>query len=559
MSAPTRESAAGTSGGTSGASAAGGGGGSPGADLGSLARGGSLGLVGAVGSAVLNVVFVMLVTRSFAKGDAGLFFTATSLFVVLYTVARLGAGTGVVYFIARFRALGQQERIPGCLRAALRPVLATAVMLGTALFVLAPRVGELVAPDDAGTVAGLLRILAIFLPLAALSDVSLAATRGFASMRPLVAVEKLGRPAAQLLLLLLVVVAGGGAALLTAAWAAPYLPAAVLGWLWLSRLRRRAESRMADPGPGSAAVPDPTSPASRRGPSPRAEFWRFTGPRAVASVAQAALQRLDIVLITALRGPAEAAIYAAATRFLVVGQLGNAAMLTAVQPRISALLAHRDLGAVNTVYRASTCWLVLITWPLYLLFAVFSTYVLAVFGGGYAVGAPVMVLLALAMLVATGCGLVDSVLAMAGRTSWNLGNALLALAVNVVLNLLLIPPLGILGAAIAWAVAIVLANLLPLLLVGLSLRLHPFGRGTVVAAALATVCFGAIPGLARLALPGELWPLLAAVAVGGVAYGVGLWFLRGPLQLDALRALRRGRQGRQAGSPTPPTRAAGRG
>jgi O-antigen/teichoic acid export membrane protein len=218
-------------------------------------------------------------------------------------------------------------------------------------------------------------------------------------------------------------------------------------------------------------------------------------------------------------------------------------MLTAVQPRISALLAHRDLGAVNTVYRASTCWLVLITWPLYLLFAVFSTYVLAVFGGGYAVGAPVMVLLALAMLVATGCGLVDSVLAMAGRTSWNLGNALLALAVNVALNLLLIPPLGILGAALAWAIAIVLANLLPLLLVGLSLHLHPFGRGTLVAAALATVCFGAIPGLARLALPGELWPLLAAVAVGGLAYGAGLWFLRGPLELDALRALRRGRKG----------------
>ena len=522
-----------------------------------------MGLVGAAGSAVLNVMFVVVVTRSFAKGDAGLFFSATSLFVVLYTVARLGAGTGVVYFIARFRALGQQERIPGCLRAALQPVLTTAVVLGTALFFLAPRIGELVAPEDAVTVTGLLRILALFLPLAALSDVSLAATRGFASMRPLVAVEKLGRPAAQLLLLLLVVVAGGGAALLTTAWAVPYLPAAVLGWLWLTRLRRRAEARVSDNGvsddgvsdgsvsngTGSAAATDPPSRAS--GPSPRAEFWRFTGPRAVASVAQAALQRLDIVLITALRGPAEAAIYAAATRFLVVGQLGSAAMLTTVQPRISALLAHRDLGAVNTVYRASTCWLVLITWPLYLLFAVFSTYVLTVFGGGYAVGAPVMVILALAMLVATGCGLVDSVLAMAGRTSWNLGNALLALAVNIALNLLLIPPLGILGAAIAWAVAIVLANLVPLLLVGLSLHLHPFGRGTVVAAGLATLCFGAIPGLARLVLPGELWPLLAAAVGGGVAYAAGLWFLRGPLELDALRALRRGRKGKPTASSDP--------
>jgi O-antigen/teichoic acid export membrane protein len=507
-----------------------------------------LSLVGAVVSAALNIAFVIVVTRSFTKGDAGLFFSATSLFVVLYTVARLGAGTGVVYFIARFRSLGQQERIRGCLRAALRPVLATALGLGAALFVLAPRVGELVSADDADTVAVLLRILAVFLPLAALSDVSLAATRGFASMRPLVAVEKLGRPSAQLLLLLLVVVAGGGSALLTAAWVAPYLPAAVLGWFWLGHLRRNAKSRLGDPEVAGTRHSDRAATETAPQPRPAVEFWRFTAPRAVASVAQAALQRLDIVLITALRGPAEAAIYAAATRFLVVGQLGSAAISTAVQPRLSALLAHRDLGAVNTVYRASTCWLVLITWPLYLLFAVLSTYVLAVFGGGYAAGAPVMVLLALTMLVATGCGLVDVVLAMAGRTTWNLANALLALALNVVLNLLLIPPLGILGAAIAWAGAIVLANVLPLLQLGLSLRLHPFSQGTLVAAALAAGCFGVVPGLTRLLLPGDSRPLLAAVAAGAVAYAVGLWLLRRPLQLDALRGLRRGSRSKRRAS-----------
>ena len=59
--------------------------------------------------------------------------------------------------------------------------------------------------------------------------------------------------------------------------------------------------------------------------------------------------------------------------------------------------------------------------------------------------------LAAAMLVATGCGMVDMVLTMAGRTSWNLGNVLLALGVNVGLDLLLIPEHGVLGAAIGLA------------------------------------------------------------------------------------------------------------
>lgn len=220
----------------------------------------------------------------------------------------------------------------------------------------------------------------------------------------------------------------------------PYLPAAALAGFALYRLYRRSSDR---PVGGSTEV---------------GAFWRFTAPRAVASVAQLALQRLDIVLVAAIRGPAEAA----ATRFLVVGQLGGQAISLAVQPHLGVHLTREDRAETNNLYRTATAWLILMTWPLYLLAVAFAPYLLGVFGAGYAEGAAVVLVLCLTMLVATGCGMVDVVLNMAGRTSWNLGNSLLALTVNVTLNHLLIPPLGILGAAIAWAVAILVNSLLPL-------------------------------------------------------------------------------------------------
>src|SRR6202042_2375559 len=108
-----------------------------------------------------------------------------------------------------------------------------------------------------------------------------------------------------------------------------------------------------------------------------------------------------------IRGPAEAAVYTAATRFLVVGQLANVAIGMAAQPQFAHLFAIRDRIAANTVYQVTTSWLIVLTWPLYLLTVIYGPAVLAVFGHSYKVGGPVMVILGLSMLVNGACGQVD--------------------------------------------------------------------------------------------------------------------------------------------------------
>ena len=87
-------------------------------------------------------------------------------------------------------------------------------------------------------------------------------------------------------------------------------------------------------------------------------------------------------------------------------------------------------------------------------------------------------------VTATVCGMVNMLHNMAGRTSWTLANSLVALAVMVVVDLLLLPRLGILGAGIGWAAAIVTNNAVPLTQLWRSMGLHPFGRATLRAAAL---------------------------------------------------------------------------
>ena len=485
----------------------------------SVARGGLANMAGSALAGGTGVLVTWIVARSLGAEQAGAFFAATAAFVLAGGVAKLGTQTGLVYWPARLRATGRDHLLGACLRTGLLPVLGLSVLIAVALWVAAPTL----APGATHT-AGL-RVLAVFLPGQALTDALLTATRGYRAMRPTVLFDRVLRSALQLLL----VATAGVVALWTAAslpvfalaWAAPYLPVAVLSAYALRKIHRAGR-------PPAVTV----HRAERRGM--RRDFWRFTGPRAVASVAQLALQRVDVLLVATLSGLTAAAVYAVSGRFVILVQFANQAISQSVQPRLAEALATGDRRTANHLYQTATGWLVLVTWPINLLVILLAPVYLRLFGESYRAGTPVVIVLAAAMLVATGCGMVDMVLAMAGRTSWNLANVVVALAVTVGLDLLLIPRYGALGAAAGLAGAMVVNNLLPLIQVGRSAGLHPFGRGTRAAALLSVGCFGVLPHLVT-----PLTGRTLALAIAVPAFLAGTWLLRDQLALDAFTRTRR--------------------
>lgn len=497
--------------------------GSTAAEMQGLARGGMVGLAGAAVSALSGVGVALILTRTLSKGEAGIFFSLTSLVLIAATVARLGTPTGLVYFLSGGRALRQQGREREIMGLALKPVVVLSVVAALALAVAAPsvvRVLGVAGEDDAEAVAAL-RVLAAFVPLAALVEVFLSATRALGTMRPTVLIDRLGRCGAQVVLMLVAAATTGSLIVMTVAWAAPYLPA-------LLAARQQFTARLA----GTEGSPDSPAPS-------RSQFWRFTAPRSVSSLVQIALQRVDILLVAALLGPGEAAIYAAASRFVVLGQLGNQAVSLAAQPRLRMALARGDVSAAKAIYRTATGWLILLTWPPYLVAMLFAQPLLRLFGEGYEEGYVVVLVLSLAMLLATACGMVDMVLSMAGRTSWNLWNSLGALSINVVADLILIPRVGILGAAIGWALAITTNNLLPLVQIAWAVHVHPFGRTVAIAISLTSVSFAALPALGLL-FAGRDGQLLG-IGVGVCLFAGGCLVQRQALALGVLGAALRPR------------------
>jgi O-antigen/teichoic acid export membrane protein len=371
----------------------------------------------------------------------------------------------------------------------------------------------------------MLRVLAIVLPVAALNDLVVAATRGAGSMRPTVLVDNIGRLGLQSLGVLTAYLAGGGAFALALAWSLPYALSLAAAGYWL-----RTQVR-------SAATPG--DPPTRWRVIAR-EFWVYTVPRAIARVTQTALKRSDIVLVAALASPADAALYTAATRFIVLGQLFVQSVQQALSPQLSALFTRGAHRAANSVFKAATLWSVIAAWPFYLALAGFSPALMGIFGEGYEVASDVVLILSLTMLLATACGPVDSVLLMAGRSWLSLRNSVVALTVNVGLNFVLIPLYGIRGAAIAWSVSIVVRNLQPLIQVRHHLDMWPGTRATAEVGVLAFGCFGIV---SVVAIATDLPFAVDAVvlAVGTLIYSSVIWSWRAKLGLGAFRAALRRR------------------
>ena len=483
-------------------------------ELRKLARGGVGGLMAAAVSGLGGLVFITIAARSFTRADVGTTFALTSLFLIAVAVVTLGTDVGIVRFLAVKRAQGRNEHLSAVMAVTLGPVLVLSLLGAAALWFTLP----LVFNDEQTAMA---RLLAVFLPMAAVSNLSLAATRGLGTVRPTVTIDGLLRQGLQPILALVVAWTASDPFWLVAAWVVPYAVSAVAGWMSYVRMCRKV---------GLVAITAPWSPVTE---GVWGEVWRFHAPRSVTQIAQIGIRRADIPLVTAIAGPAAAGVYTAASRFVAAGLQAIRGTQQMVGPQMARLVGAGRLDEAGAALRTATTWNVLVAWPLYLTCAAMPGLVLSLFGPNYDSGRPVVVILALAMLIGTAAGPVDIALLMLGRSTQSLANNMAALVTNLALNLLLIPVMGITGAATAWAASIVVSNALPTWQIRKVLG-NPSDKATALAAGVTLAAFGALPLAGRLVGLSTYTEQFILLGAGLVIFLTLLWRFRGPLLLVEL-------------------------
>lgn len=491
-----------------------------------VGRRSAIALVGAGVSGVATIATLLIASRSLSIVGAGEFFVAISLFAIVQGLCSFGAETGLQYFVPTTSPTSARHliRVISSFSLAIGIVVSAIVWIGAEWF------GELLAKGESSdaSAASMVRAVALVLPAAGLYEVVFGALRACDLVFISITLDRIVRPLVQVGAMLAVALAGGGSRAAMFAWALPNVAACLVAAALLTRVNLRGAQR-----------DDEVTVRT---------FWVYTAPRAVARVAQTLTQRLDVIILAAVYPLEEAAIYGTVSRCMIAGVFIATAVRQAVQPQLRRLIVRGEHERVKEMYGVTTTWLVLVTWPAYIAMITHAPLVMSAFGSTYVRGADALVLLCSAMLIASACGLVDVVLLMLGRSWLSTFDTLAALAINIALNLVLAPQFGMIGSAIAWVVAIITTNLLPLWQTS-RVGLHPGGvpLATVTTVATATVAVPLL--LSRLAFGTGLAAFLPTMVLALALYAVALYVVRERVRLDSLiHDLRRPRRSMAAGN-----------
>ena len=497
-------------------------------ELVAAARNGTIGFAGSVVAALAGLLLNVIVGRSLGPAASGTFFVVVAVITVATTAGKMGADTGLVWALPRARVLSRFGDFHQTINIAVIPAAVISGLLAIGCYVGAtPLARALVDNGSADQTADLLRIAAPFILCAGPALVLIGGLRGAGGIGAYVVVQNFALAGLRTLLVAVAVLAGTGLLGAMWAWCSPFLVVLVLARFILRRMVSAAVSTSAP------SAPRPRALVTR-------EFWTFSAGRALSSVLEIAIVWADVLIVAALTGSREAGIYAAASRFVTTGTLVEASLRIAMGPELSSRLVVHDLASATALVSITTQWIILLSWPLYIALAIYAPVLLGVFGKGFQDGAGALAILSVAMLASMAIGNSQTVLLMSGRSVWQMGNKAAALTANIALNFALVPRWGILGAATAWAVTILVDSAAVLWevrhLVGLKLSLAPL----VNAMLFGSMTFAAVGLIIREIIGLNVFTACAGIAVSLAIHALLLRWRREQFHLGLLRsALRR--------------------
>jgi O-antigen/teichoic acid export membrane protein len=172
------------------------------------------------------------------------------------------------------------------------------------------------------------------------------------------------------------------------------------------------------------------------------------------------LTYVDILVLEHFRSPGEVAVYYAAARILAVVAFIYFAIAGATTHKFTAYHVAGDHERLAKFFGETIRWTF---WPSLAACAAILAIgrpLLSLFGSGFTSGYPIMFILAVGMLARAAVGPAERLLNMLGDRKQCAGVYALAFALNLGLCILLIPRVGIEGAAVATSTALVAESLI---------------------------------------------------------------------------------------------------
>jgi O-antigen/teichoic acid export membrane protein len=511
------------------------------------AKGGGIVFAGRLFAWGSRFVLAVFLVRLLGAEQYGLYTIALTVAALGSIFAVIGLDSAMVRYVAIFNGRADIARLRGSLQIGIGLPAMVGLLFGAAMVLFSDQIATnlFAAPG----LAPLLRIAGLLVPAMVLNSLLAATLQGFQKIGFAVLGEQITQPSVRFAILVVFALMGMTAELAVVASTLATLIVTVLLLFFVAR---------------QAPFTGITGTAERQ----TGMLLRFSLPVYFSNLVNALSSNLQVLLLGSMSTIASAGIFTVASQINLVGTIFHSAIVSASMPIFAELHDQGDRSRLAHLYQTTSKWTLTLNLPFFLAVVLFPQALLMIFGSEFTDGSGALVILALGAIVNAGTGTSGAVLDMTGHTGVKFINSTLSVGLGIGLNLLLIPPFGVVGAAIAAFGAVSLVNLLRLAevlwLVGVGPYNATFAKPLVAgaAAALAAVLIASVLAAQPLLLRAGAGIL---VLMGGYA---GLLLLMGLSDDDRLllvraanrmRRVRGGRNTREAPQITEADAAAGAG
>jgi len=414
-----------------------------------------LNIFGEGGKAVLMTVILLLLARSVTKEEYGIFTLAQVLALMLIPIGGLGLSRTISRHIGYYQALGDRKMVNSVIRSSIHIWPISAVAISLLFFALSVPLGHYVFRHE--DYLPNFQMFSIYVGANIVSQQVGGIFRGLREVKPKIYFVDLMPRVLALGIFAVLAYQGAPILMYSTAYAMCFTASAVMSIFYL--LRHYSLS--------GAWIPTHMA------------LLAFSLPVLVQEIFFTSNSKLSVLILGIFVDPATVASYTVAQKIAARIPFINQGMLFIFLPILSGYMARKDTEAMRKIYARFTKWVILLALPGILLLLLFPVQVLALFGDKYRSSWSILILLTIAHSWSTFLGPAGPTIIAMGRVRMLMLFALLTAAVNVSLNVALIPAYGGLGSAIATVTALGIYAFLTLGYVYRRARIHPFNRDYV--------------------------------------------------------------------------------
>jgi len=419
-----------------------------------IAKGGIILLAGASISKILGYIYRIIVANMGSE-YYGLISLGLAFLGILTTISLLGLNNAVLRYIPFFRGKDDYSRIKGTIIYTLKTTLIISILISFVLFFFLDSIAiNIFHNADLGIV---LKILVFVIPLGVINNILYMVFKGFEKVKYEVYTKNILENVVKIIFTLIVILFFTDKIIgLSLAIVISTVLTTIFGFYLMEKkvfsiLKTKIQSQYLNK-----------------------ELLLYSFPLLLTSVFPLIFNWFDSIMLGYFKDVSTVGIYNAAMPTAQLLYLIPYSLSGLFIPVLTKLYSQNKQFLFNRIYQILNKWILLLNLLIFGLFLLFSKTILSVFGQEYIQASTVLIILSIGFIL--NYSLINSthLFMIHKKSKVILINSLIVSILSIILNIILIPPYGIVGAAIATAITQIILRGLFIIESYILFKLNPF-------------------------------------------------------------------------------------